>query len=393
MNEELSSHDSKEAYCKYMKDSVAAFAPGRIEFLGNHLDYNGGTVLGAAINAGIYGLAKPTGDDSFRLFSESFEKAVITGSINHLEKQTGEKSWGNYCLGVLNALQARELAPNHGFSLILTTDLPMAAGLSSSAAVELTTALCLLQLAGKNISKNEWVTICREAENQWVGLPCGILDQGTSAFGEIDRVVRIDCAHENYSTIALPPDTAFWIFDTGIKHDLVDSLYGTRNQECMDALFEMRKIDDSLEHLAHGSLETAMNVGLPENLLKRVKHVIGEQERVKQFELGLKNATPLQELGKLLYESHLSSSKLFENSVPELDYLVELLNSDDEVWGARLTGGGFGGAVLAWSTHLFSQERANSIAQKYSDKFEVEPKFHSFNPSCGAHPKDPLDKG
>ena len=177
MNQELSSHDSKEAYRKYMKDSVAAFAPGRIEFLGNHLDYNGGTVLGAAINAGIYGLAKPTGDDSFRLFSESFEKAVITGSINHLEKQTGEKSWGNYCLGVLKALQARELAPNHGFSLILTTDLPMAAGLSSSAAVELATSLCLLQLAGKDISKNEWVTICREAENQWVGLPCGILDQ------------------------------------------------------------------------------------------------------------------------------------------------------------------------------------------------------------------------
>ena len=98
-------------------------------------------------------------------------------------------------------------------------------------------------------------------------------------------------------------------------------------------------------------------------------------------------------IDKLLYESHLSSSKLFENSVPELDYLVELLNSDDEVLGARLTGGGFGGAVLAWTTPLFSQERASSIAQKYSDKFEFKPKFHSFNPSCGAHPKDPLDKG
>ena len=216
---------------------------------------------------------------------------------------------------------------------------------------------------------------------------------GASAFGEIDRVVRIDCRHENYSTIALPPDTAFWIFDTGIKHDLVDSLYGTRNQECMDALFEMRKIDDNLEHLAHGSLETAMNAGLPENLLKRVKHVIGEQERVKQFELGLKNATPLQELGKLLYESlilvHPNYSKTaYRNWIIWLNYLIRMMK-----FGARLTGGGFGGAVLAWSTHLFSQERANSIAQKYSDKFEVEPKFHSFNPSCGAHPKDPLDKG
>ena len=134
-------------------------------------------------------------------------------------------------------------------------------------------------------------------------------------------------------------------------------------------------------------LETAMNAGLPENLLKRVKHVIGEQEQVKQFELGLKNATPLQELGKLLYESHLSSSKLFENSVPELDYLVELLNSDDEVWGGKINGRRIWRSGISLVHSSFSQEEAEDSIAKYSDKFEVEPKFHSFNPSCGAHPR------
>ena len=121
---------SKENYLKFMKGAVAAFAPGRIEFLGNHLDYNGGTVLGTAINAGIYGLALPIEGTDFSLFSESFEGAEISGSIENLEKQSGKKSWGNYCIGVLRVLQDRGLAPIHGFSLTLSTDLPMSAGLS-----------------------------------------------------------------------------------------------------------------------------------------------------------------------------------------------------------------------------------------------------------------------
>ena len=162
------------------------------------------------------------------------------------------KRAGNYCLGVLKALQARELAPNHGFFADSNTDLPMAAGLKCGRRVG---DISLPFATGRQgYFKNEWVTICREAENQWVGLPCGILDPERLHFGEIDRVVRIDCAHENYSTIALPPDTAFWIFDTGISNTIWLILsVEPGNQECTDALFEMRKIDDNLEHLAHGS--------------------------------------------------------------------------------------------------------------------------------------------
>ncbi len=383
---------AKKAYFESINNATASFAPGRIEFLGNHLDYNGGVVLGTAINAGIYGIAQPTKDLTFHLFSESFEGGDISGMINNLQKQTGKKSWGNYCLGVLRVLQDKGLAPEHGFSLILSTDLPMSAGLSSSAAVELTTAQCLLQLANKKVSKNELVNICRLAENEWVGLPCGILDQGTSTFGQSDQIVRIDCASEIFSTLPLPSGTSFWIFDTGIKHDLVDSLYGTRNQECMDALSLLKKNDSSLECLANCSVALLEQTEMPENLKNRARHVVEEQKRVNQFIEGLKSGKEVNELGALLNASHKSSSNLFENSLPQLDYLVDLLSNTEEVHGARLTGGGFGGAVLAWTTNKFSEKHATSIAQTYEKNWQYFPGFHSFLPSNGACYYNPLDK-
>jgi galactokinase len=223
-------------------------------------------------------------------------------------------------------------------------------------------------------------------------LPCGILDQGTSAFGETNQIVQIDCAEESFSTLALPPQTSFWIFDTGIKHDLVDSLYGTRNQECMDALALLQKNDPTLECLAKCSPSLLQKTSMPENLLKRSRHVVEEQDRVLRFGEGLKNGTPPRELGLLLNASHQSSSKLFENSLPELDFMVSQLIGNDKVLGARLTGGGFGGAVLAWTTLSFSEEDASLVAEKYDSKWSSTPHFHSFLPSSGARSRDPLEK-
>jgi galactokinase len=383
--------EAKRLLIESVNEAVAAFAPGRIEFLGNHLDYNGGVVLGTAINAGIYAIAQPTKDSSFHLFSESFQGSQISGSINQLEKQSGKESWGNYCLGVVQVLQDMGLAPTRGFSLILSTDLPMSAGLSSSAAVELATAQCLLQLANKQVTKKELVTIGRRAENEWVGLPCGMLDQGTSAFGELDQLVRIDCSNENFSTLFLPKDTSFWIFDSGIKHDLVDSLYGTRNQECMDALSILQKHDSSLSCLAHCTTTLLEQTEMAENFKKRARHVVAEQERVNQFSQGLQNGSNIDQLGKLLTASHHSSANLFENSLPELDFLVDLLDKEEDIYGARLTGGGFGGAVLAWTTNRFSEKQADSIAEMYEKEWSTRPHFHSFSPSHGASHLDPSD--
>ena len=386
MSEEITK--AKKAYLEFMKGSVAGFAPGRIEFLGNHLDYNGGLVLGAAIDSGIYALAIPREDTFVRLFSDSFEDAVVETDLSSFARQEGRKSWANYCLGVLKVMQDAKLAPDKGFSLTLTTNLPVSVGLSSSAALELATALVFSQLAGQELSRKDLVTVCRKAENEFVGMPCGILDQATSAFGKKDHLVLIDCETESVSSLPMPAESQLWIFDSGIKHDLVDSHYATRNEECKEALRLIREVEPSLTCLAKADEQMVEKASLPTQMRKRALHVIGEQERVLSFQRGLTEKASLRELGRLLTDSHNSSSGLFENSCPELDALVQSLAPCEQVLGARLTGGGFGGAVLAWTTTEFQQNEADEIASSYEKKFGHRPETHCFSPSKGARIED-----
>ena len=382
----------------FLKSSISpgdshelSFAPGRIEFLGNHLDYNGGTVLGMAIDAGIYCLGVSTGEDSFTLESEGFPDAGVKGLLGNIEKQKGKLAWANYPLGVLLELQRKDLAPKKGFRLLFASDLPTSVGLSSSAALELATALTLLNLAEKKVGSRELVSLCRAAENNFVGMPCGILDQGTSAHGKKNNLVRIDCRMESYQNLALPEDTQAWIFDTGIKHDLVDSLYSVRHQECQDALAKIRERFPAIESLTSTELAKIENSDLNENLRKRAIHVSEEQARVESFCRGIELNTSPQDLGKLLQQSHQSSSKNFENSCPELDYLADTLNQHPSVHGARLTGGGFGGAVMAWTSPDFNEANASEITRPYEEQFNREAKWYRFQPSDGARPLDLLE--
>ena len=398
----MKKEEYRKAFAKDSKNWCFNFAPGRIEFLGNHLDYNGGDVLGMAVNAGIYCLGIPHSEkqalgiseekNQFSLFSESFEDAQLISCLDDIEHQSGKFAWTNYCLGVLKELQERDLAPSQGFRLIFTTDLPTSVGLSSSAALELASALTLLQLAEKSLPTKELASLCRAAENQFVGLPCGILDQGTSAFGKKDHLVHIDCDKEIFSNLPIPSDTQVWIFNTGIKHDLVDSLYSTRHQECQDALKMGRKKYPEKQKLADFRLDEIELSGLPENLKKRALHVCNEQARVNQFKEGLASNLSAEKLGKLLAKSHQSSSQNFENSCKELDFLAEKLNQLPGVLGARLTGGGFGGAVMAWTRSTFNEKDANGISNKYKEEFDKDIEYHHFLPSDGARKEDLLRK-
>ena len=375
-----------------MQSARSAQAPGRIEFLGNHLDYNGGPVLGAAINGIVCALAMPREERKIRLFSETFEDVVVETSLDDLSRRVGDESWANYPLGILWALQEKELAPSCGFNLVLTTDLPLSAGLSSSAAVELATALALLQLGQSTLGKIDLARLCRRAENEFVGVPCGILDQGVSAHGEEDRLVLIDCLKESFSTLPFPENTCLWIFDTGIKHDLVDSLYSTRHAECSQALEVLRQEQPDLPCLAAASTETLASVSLPETISKRARHVIEEAARVEEAVTLLKGNESTAKIGELLFASHASSRDLFENSCPELDFLVDDLSERAGVLGARLTGGGFGGAVLAWTNRAFSGDLAEETASSYEKTFGKRPGIHKFKASAGARILDPLEQ-
>ena len=390
MSQERDRENSIDAYQEFMKDACMGQAPGRIEFLGNHLDYNGGEVLGAAIDGIVCALVIPREDNKVHLFSESFEGHEVIVSLDDINRQEGPLSWSNYPLGVLWALQENGLGLNCGFHLVLTTDLPLSAGLSSSAAVELATAMALLQLGNQKLEKIELARLCRRAENEFVGMPCGLLDQGVSAHGEEGKLVRIDCLKEAFSTLPFPENTELWVFDTGIKHDLVDSLYSKRHKECAQALDALRENQPDLACLAAANAKNLDTSSLTEALAMRARHVIDESARVEQAVSLLKKKAPPKEIGELLFASHASSRDLFDNSCPELDLLVDELGKHEGVFGARLTGGGFGGAVLAWTDQKFSKDLSEETVSAYQKTFGNRPKVHKFKVSEGAQAIDPL---
>ncbi len=348
--------------------AVVARAPGRIEFIGNHTDYNGGTVLGAAIDRGVWVAAAPRPDGRRRFASEQ-RAGIVEQRADALRKLTGDADWANYPLGVLAALPEFGLAAPEGFDFYALSDLPTGAGLSSSAAIELASALAFLELTGQRPSREIVVKVGRHAENHFVGVPCGILDQGVSGFGRKDHLVFIDCRGPHFDTVPMPAAARFWIFNTHTKHALVDGFYAARHRECMAAA---KALGVSLLVEADVARLEATRDGLDEPSRRRARHIIEEIARVGAAVTALQRGD-LPAVGQLLTASHRSSQTLFENSTPELDFLVDALTIRPRVHGARLTGGGFGGAVMALTTPDFTEADAAQVAAAYREKFGQTP--------------------
>ena len=347
---------------------IVARAPGRIEFIGNHTDYNGGTVLGAAIDRGVWvALARRT--DGQRRFASDSRGDVVTVAANDLSKRTGPHSWANYPLGILAAFPEFGLSAPGGFDYFAISDLPVGAGLSSSAAIELASALAFLEATGQQPPREIVVKVGKHAENHFVGVPCGILDQGVSGFGKEDHLVFIDCRGPRFDTVPLPHGVHFWIFNTHTKHALVDGLYAARHRECMEAAKTLGV--RLLVEVSPADLERSGGKLSPV-ALKRARHVVEEIARVGATIAALR-ADDLPAVGKLLVESHRSSQHLFENSTAELDFLVDALVATPHVYGARLTGGGFGGAVMAVTSGEFGAAQAKAVADAYAKKFGAQP--------------------
>lgn len=359
--------------------TVIARAPGRIEFIGNHTDYNGGTVLGAAIDRGLWVAVAPN-ENSERRFASEQHPEVTTISSGELIKQTGAAEWINYPLGVLAALPEFDLKSPDGFDLLVISDLPTGAGLSSSAAFELSSALAFLALTDQHAPLETVVEVGRHAENNFVGLPCGILDQGVSAFGKKEHLVFIDCRGPKFLTVPMPADARLWVFNSHMKHALVDGLYEARHRECMEAaagLGVKELVDVSPDKLAE-KVENLSPIAA-----KRARHVVEEIARV-QSTIEALNRGNLAEVGRLLTASHRSSQHLFENSTAELDFLVDALIATPGVHGARLTGGGFGGAVMALTDTQFGEAEADAVIKRYTAKYGTAPGVLSTQTDDGA---------
>ena len=360
--------------------AVIARAPGRVEFIGNHTDYNGGAVLGAAIKRSVWvaAAANPTGRS--RLFSAN-GAAVLELPADPGTKLTGAEAWGNYPIGVWRGLKDFSLPRPAGFDLLIDTNLPSGAGLSSSAALELATGLALLSLAGQGgLAPDQLAALGRHAENEYVGVPCGILDQGTSAFGRAGHLVYIDCRGPAFSLVPFPESLHLWIFNTREKHALIDGFYAARHRECMDAaaLLGVKFLAD----LTPARFE-AVESKLSPVLARRARHIVVEHARVLETVAALRQGD-LAKVGRLLTASHRSSQNLFENSTRALDQLVDLLEVHPAVLGARLTGGGFGGAVLAVTRENFTEEDAAEISRRQAKHGHRRPEVTHLQSADGA---------
>ncbi|MDX2109134.1 MAG: galactokinase [Verrucomicrobiota bacterium] len=344
-------------------------APGRIEFIGNHTDYNGGLVLGAAIDRSVKVAVARREDDRIHLKS-LMETQDVQTSLSSVIRQTGARFWANYPLGVLESLKQDGLLPDKGFDLLVTSDVHPGAGLSSSAAFELASALAFSSIYNFPMTRERLVMAARRAENEFVGVPCGILDQAVSCFGKEDHLVLIDCKQITFTTVPLPKGVNFWIFNTNVKHNLVTSLYATRHQECMEAVRLIKQSLPEIDCLADVTpkqLKAHLHE-LPKKIGLRARHVVEENQRVKDTIAALAKGD-LRTVGTLLLASHESSRKLFENSCPELDTFVDLLKKRAHVFGARLTGGGFGGAVMAMTGPEFTEVQASEVAADFAARY------------------------
>lgn len=359
--------------------TAVARAPGRVEFIGNHTDYNGGAVLGAGIDRHVWVAAARGLPGRFR-FSSDQNAAVVAVPAGNPVRQAGAQSWLNYPLGVWNSLGKAGLPQPADFDLLVCSDLPPGAGLSSSAALELATALAFLKLAdAPEISRQKLAEIGRDAENNFVGVPCGVLDQGTSAFARKDHLVYIDCSVPAFSTTPMPAGLRLWVFNSLTKHALIDGMYAQRHAECQQAA---QALGVAALALLSPDAFRARRGRLPPVLAKRAEHIVEEHARVGEVVRALGDGN-IAKVGGLLTASHRSSQHLFENSTPELDFLVDRLTAMPAVLGARLTGGGFGGAVLALTGTDFTAA-AEKVSHAYLAKFGRAPEILPLQVADGA---------
>jgi galactokinase len=351
-----------------------ARAPGRVEFIGNHIDYNGGEVLGAAIDRYIHAAAAPRSDRKLRFVSTFAGAIVVEADLGNLRPLSGDAAWANYPLGVLKVMMDAGMQAPHGFDFMFTSDLPVGAGLSSSAAIELATAEVLAAACAFPLAAKDKILLCQRAENTFAGVPCGILDQTVSTHGRQQHLVHIDCATTAVEVVPMPAGLHFWIFNTNQKHSLVDSLYAKRHDECRDALQRLQEADEDLQHLALFDLDRleALSDDWPKPIRRRARHVVQENLRVRACRAAI-IAGDLAEVGRLLYASHESSRENFANSTESLDTMVGLLQGMPGVIGARLSGGGFGGVVMALATDTFTAAAADDVIARYRAALPANP--------------------
>lgn len=356
-------------------------APGRVNLIGEHTDYNLGFVLPVALDLACYVAAAPSPDGCLRVHSEEKQEsrdwlAAASGDL------TPVHNWSDYPAGVAHEL-ARAGYRIEPQLLLIHSTVPEGSGLSSSAALEVSCALALL--GGQKIESLRLANLCRAAEVSFVGTPCGIMDQFVSVFARENAALLIDCRSLESQAVNLPENIEILAVNSMVKHALGQSAYKERTEECAAAVDAFRRIDPAVSSLRDVTVALFEKVSpsLPHVIARRARHVVTENERVHLF-VNASHRRDVERMGELMVESHLSLQHDYEVSCDELDFLVDTAVGIEGVLGARMTGGGFGGCTVNLLHRGAAERFRHEITAEYRERFNITPQILDCHPSGGA---------
>ena len=349
-----------------------AMAPGRVNLIGEYTDFNDGYVLPMTVDRGIYIAARRRSDKRVRVASIRYDELIEYD----LEQFTAAKpgSWSSYVLGVVEELRLLGLVDT-GFELVVDGNLNLGAGLSSSAALEVATAVSLQQVFGFEIKAVEMVRLCQHVEHHYANVLCGIMDQFACGIGRRDHALFLDCRSLDYESVPVAlGDYRIVIVSSEVERSLASSAYNIRRAECQEAVEHFRQYDKSVSALRDVSSDMFDDYGdeLLPAVYRRCKHVVAENQRVLDAVVALKTRD-LSVFGELMNESHRSLRDDFEVSCPELDLLVRLALDTDGVLGSRMTGAGFGGCTVSLVHEDAVKNLADSLNKDYVARFNLTP--------------------
>lgn len=357
------------------------FSPGRINLIGEHTDYNGGFVLPGAIDKGMLAEIKTNGTDKIRAFALDLDEYAEFGTN---EEDAPSQSWARYIFGVVRETIKRG-GKVSGFDTVFSGDVPLGAGLSSSAALESTFAFALNEIFNNGLPKFELAKIGQSTEHNYCGVKCGIMDQFASVFGKAGHLIRLDCRSLEYEYEPFNPvGYKLVLLDTCVKHELASSAYNKRRESCEAVVKAIRKRHPEVEFLRDANMEMLKEVEAEVTAedYKRAEYVIEEIQRLLDACEALKQGD-YETVGKMMYGTHHGMSKLYEVSCEELDYLNDIA-AECGVTGSRVMGGGFGGCTI----NLVKEEKydnfINTAKAKFAERFGREPKVYPVNIGDGS---------
>lgn len=354
------------------------FAPGRVNLIGEHTDYNGGHVFPCALTIGTYAAARKRTDKKLRFYSTNFEEIGVMESDVEDLKASKEAGWTNYPKGVMWAFSLRGMQMEKGLDMVIYGNIPNGSGLSSSASLEVLTGYLLRDLYGFSVTNVELAQIGQYSENNFNGCNCGIMDQFASAMGKKDNAIFLNTADLSYEYAPLALEGAkIIVTNSKVKHSLVDSKYNERRSECEQALKELQTVVniDGLGDLTEEQFEANKSVIADDIRRKRAKHAVYENQRTLRAVEALKN-NELALFGKLMNESHISLRDDYEVSCEEIDVLVEEAWKVEGVIGSRITGGGFGGCTVSLVKDEAVAEFQEKVGAAYRERFDIQADFY-----------------